>query len=39
MVLLAFSGGWWPVVSVAGSFAVLALVLSNIPRLRAARRR
>ena len=39
MVSLAFSGGLWLVVSVSGAVAVVALILSNIPRLRAARRR
>ena len=39
MVCLAFSGGVWLVLSVAGSFALVALILSNIPRLRAVRRR
>ncbi|MDX6201939.1 MAG: UDP-GlcNAc:undecaprenyl-phosphate/decaprenyl-phosphate GlcNAc-phosphate transferase [Frankiales bacterium] len=38
MVALAFSRGWQLIVAVAGCFALVALVVSNIPRLRAARR-
>ncbi|BEP11811.1 MraY family glycosyltransferase [Acidothermaceae bacterium B102] len=39
VVALAFTGGRLAVATVAGSVAVVALLVSNIPRLRAARRR
>ena len=39
VVALAFTSGRLVIVTVAGSVAVLALLVSNIPRLRAARRR
>ena len=39
VVALAFSGGWLLIVTVTGLIAVVALIVSNIPRLRAARRR
>ena len=38
MVALAFSAGWLAVVTIAGGVAVVALVVSSIPRLRTARR-
>ena len=38
-VALAFYAGWLTIVTVAGSIAVVALLVSNIPRLRAARSR
>jgi UDP-GlcNAc:undecaprenyl-phosphate GlcNAc-1-phosphate transferase len=38
-VALAFYAGWLTIVMVAGSVAVVALIISNIPRLRAARSR
>jgi UDP-GlcNAc:undecaprenyl-phosphate/decaprenyl-phosphate GlcNAc-1-phosphate transferase len=39
VVALALSSGRAVIASVAGSVAVLALIVSNVPRLRAARRR
>jgi len=39
VVALAFSGGRLLIITAAGSVAVVALIVSNIPRLRAARRR
>jgi UDP-GlcNAc:undecaprenyl-phosphate/decaprenyl-phosphate GlcNAc-1-phosphate transferase len=39
VVALAFTSGRLVIATVAGSVAVVALIVSNIPRLRAARRR
>jgi UDP-GlcNAc:undecaprenyl-phosphate GlcNAc-1-phosphate transferase len=39
VVALAFTSGWLVIATVAGSVAVVALIVSNIPRLRAARHR
>jgi UDP-GlcNAc:undecaprenyl-phosphate GlcNAc-1-phosphate transferase len=39
VVALAFNDGTLVIASVAGSIAVVALIVSNIPRLRAVRRR